>query len=316
MRIGNVFFGKIKDFEEFKDFIKDLDINKADIFVIKPNWVEPSKGQYTEAMPLQWLFDCLNGRKIIIESHTAWRNKLLLETGEVIINMDNVDRKRDFLRENDKWFLESTGLKRLLEKYDVEYINITEEVWRGEIVDAEIIRKIVEKKFSPIVHKELYSVIPKRIFGLKNAIFIDLAKIKTDGDVVMSLSTKNLFGLIPDPKRSPKYHNHKKKMLPYAILDMNKIYRALFKTVFINEGIFTAIDGPSPEQGRLKENLKLIVGGYNSLDVDLVTAKLVGINDQELLNNLLQPVNEVFGSSPEILTNIPENFADELNYKE
>jgi uncharacterized protein (DUF362 family) len=315
MRIGDVFFAKVKSFEEFKDFIKSLDI-KADTFVIKPNWVEPSKGQYTEVLPLQWLFDCLDGKKIIIESHTAWRNKLLLETGEVVVNADNVDQKRDFLRENDKWFLESTGLKQLLEKYDVEYVNITEEVWKGEVVDAEIIRGIVEEKFPAVQHKELYSVIPKKIFGLKNVVLIDLAKIKTDGGVVMSLSTKNLFGLIPDPKRSPKYHDHEKKILPYAILDINKIYRALFKTIFINEGIFTAADGPSPEQGRLKENLNLIVAGHNSIDVDLTTAKLVGINPEELLNNLLQPVNEVFGSNPEILANVPENFADKLNYKE
>lgn len=314
MRIRDVFFAKVKSFEEFKDFIKSLDI-KADVFVIKPNWVEPSKGQYTEVLPLQWLFDCLDGKKIIIESHTAWRNKLLLETGEVIVDADNVDQKRDFLRENDKWFLESTGLKQLLEKYNVEYVNVTEEVWKGEVVDAEIIKGIVEEKFPTVQHKELYGVIPKKIFGLKSAVLIDLAKIKTDGGVVMSLSTKNLFGLIPDPKRSPKYHDHEKKILPYAILDINKIYRALFKTIFINEGIFTVADGPSPEQGRLKENLNLIVAGHNSIDVDLVTAKLVGINPEELLNNLLQPVNEVFGSNPEILANVPENFADKLNYK-
>lgn len=315
MNLVDVYFAKVKNFREFKEFIKRLDL-KADTFIIKPNWVEPSKGQYTEVMPLQWLFDCLDGKKIIIESHTAWRNKILLETGEVVVNADNVDEKRDFLRENDKWFLEFTGLKELLEKYNVEYINVTEKVWRGEVVDSEIIKEIVEKKFPPVRHKELYGVVPKKIFGLKNAVFIDLAKIKTDGGIGMSLSTKNLFGLIPDPKRSPKYHDHEKKILPYAILDMNKIYRALFKIVFINEGIFTAIDGPSPEKGRLKENLNLIVGGYNSLNVDLATAKLVGINYQELLDNLLQPVSEVFGFNPGILNNIPENFTDRLNYKE
>lgn len=315
MKIGNVFFAKVKSFEEFKDFINNLDL-RADTFVIKPNWVEPSKGQYTEVTPLRWLFDCLPGRKIIIESHTAWRNKLLLETGEVVVNADNADQQKNFLRENEKWFLESTGLGELLSKYNVEYVNITEEVWKGDVVDPKIIKKIVEEKFAPISHQELYGVVPKKIFGLKDAILVDLAKVKTDGSVAMSLSTKNLFGLIPDPKRSPKYHDHEKKILPYSILDMNKIYRALFKTIFINEGIFTAIDGPSPEQARLKENLNLIVAGDNSLDVDLATAKLVGINPQDLLVNLLQPINEVFSSSPEILATVPKNFVDKLNYKE
>jgi len=312
----DVLFDKVKTFEEFKEFINKLNI-KGKTFIIKPNWVEPSKGQYTEPTPLRWLFDCLEGKKIIIESHTVWRNKILMETGEVVVNEKNMNEKKDFLREQEKWFLEYTGLSELLKEYNVGYINVTEEVWGGETVNPKIIQEIVEKKFPPIKHKELYGVVPKKIFELKDedTIFIDFAKIKTDGSVAMTLSTKNLFGLIPDPKRSPKYHDHEAKILPYAVLDMNKIYRALFDCVFINEGIFTAIDGPSPEQIRLRENLSLIVGGRNSIDVDLVTAKLVGIEPQILLTKLLNPTKEVFGSNPKILKEIPENFVNKFNYE-
>lgn len=312
----DVVFMKIRTFEEFKNFINKLNI-KGKNFIIKPNWVEPSKGQYTEPTPLRWLFDCLEGKKGIIESHTVWRNKILMETGEVVVNEKNMNEKKDFLREQEKWFLEYTGLNDLLKEYNVEYINITEEVWKGETINPKIIQEIVEKKFRPIKHKELYGVIPKKIFELRNkdTIFIDFAKIKTDGSVAMTLSTKNLFGLIPDPKRSPKYHDHETKILPYAVLDMNKIYRALFECVFINEGIFTAIDGPSPEKGRLKENLNLIIGGKNSIDVDLVTAKLVGIEPQILLTKLLNPTKEVFGFKLKTLEKIPENFVDKLNFE-
>jgi len=233
-----------------------------------------------------------------------------------VINEKYMNEKKDFLREQDAWGLESTGLADLLKKYTVDYVNITEEVWKRATVDPKIIQEIVEKKFPPIQNKELYSVVPKKIFGLRNedTVFIDFAKIKTDGAVVMTLSTKNLFGLIPDPKRSPKYHDPEKKILPHAILDMNKIYHALFKSIFINEGIFTAIDGPSPEKGRLKENFNLIVGGNNSIDVDLVTAKLVGIDPKVLLEKQLNPSKEVFGFNSEILEQVPDNFADKLTY--
>lgn len=311
-----VVFMKIRTFEEFKEFINKLNI-KGKTFIIKPNWVEPSKGQYTEPTPLRWLFDCLEGKKVIIESHTVWRNKILMETGKVIVNEKNMSEEKDFLREQEKWFLEFTGLNDLLKEYGVGYINVTEEVWKNDVVNPKIIQEIVEKKFPPVKHKELYGVVPKKIFDLRNKdiIFIDFAKIKTDGNVAMTLSTKNLFGLIPDPKRSPRYHDHKAKILPYAVLDINKIYRALFNCIFINEGIFTAIDGPSPEEGRLKENLNLIIGGKNSIDVDLVTAKLVGIAPQILLERLLNPAKEVFGFNCKILEKIPENFADKLTYK-
>lgn len=238
-----------------------------------------------------------------------------MDTGEMIINENNMNEKREFLREQEKWFLESTGLSNLLKEYDVEYINITEEVWKGEVVDSKIIQQIVEQKFSSIKHKEFYSMMPKRIFELRNAIFIDFAKLKTDAGFAMTLSTKNLFGLIPDPKRSPKYHDHESKIIPYAILDMNKIYRALFECIFINEGIFTAIEGPSPEKGRLRENVNLIVGGKNSINVDLATAKLVGINPKILLEKLLNPTKEVFGFDAEVLDKIPENFVNKFNYE-
>jgi len=313
MEKEDVLFMKVKTFEEFKEFIEKLNI-KGNTFIIKPNWAEPTKGQYTEPTPLRWLFNCLKGKKVIIESHSAWRNKILMDTGEMIINENNMNEKREFLREQEKWFLESTGLNTLLKEYDVEYINITEEVWKGEVVDSKIIQQIVEQKFSSIKHKELYGIIPKKIFELRDAIFIDFAKLKTDEGFAMTLSTKNLFGLIPDPKRSPKYHDHESKIIPYAILDMNKIYRALFECVFINEGIFTAIEGPSPEKGRLRENVNLIVGGKNSINVDLATAKLVGINPKILLEKLLNPTKEVFGFDVEVLDKIPENFI-KFNYE-
>ncbi len=313
MKIDSVLFAKVKTFEEFQEFINKLDI-KGKNFIIKPNWVEPTKGQYTEPKPLRWLFDCLKGKKVIIESHTVWRNKILMETGEVVVNEKNVNEKKDFLREQEKWFLESTGINNLLKEYNVEYINVTEEVWKGKTVEPKIIQQIVEKKFPPIRHKELYGIIPKKIFELKDAVFIDFAKLKTNRGFAMTLSTKNLFGLIPDPKRSPKYHDHEAKIIPYAVLDINKIYRALFNCIFINEGIFTAVDGPSPEESRLKENVNLIVGGKNSIDVDLVTAKLVGISPEILLKKLLNPTKEIFKFNSGILNKVPENFTDKFTY--
>lgn len=313
MKNNQVLFKKVRNFKEFQEFMNELDI-KGDTFVIKPNWVDPTKGQYTDPEPLRWLFNCLKGKKVVIESHTAWRNKILMETGEMVIDENNMDKEKEFLREQEKWFLEYTGLSDLLQEFNVEYINVTEEVWKRDVVNPKIIQEIVEQKFPPIKNKELYGVIPKKIFELRNATFIDFAKLKSDGSFAMTLSTKNLFGLIPNPTRSPKYHDPEAKKIAHAVLDMNKIYRALFDCIFINEGIFTAIDGPSPEKGRLKENLNLIIGGKNSINVDLVTAKLVGINPEILLEKLLKPVKEVFGFDAEVLEKIPENFVDKFNY--
>ena len=155
----------------------------------------------------------------------------------------------------------------------------------------------------------------QELFDLKGATLISLSKLKTGHPGHITASTKNIFGLIPDPKRSPKYHDHESKIIPYAILDMSKIYRALFECIFINEGIFTAIEGPSPEKGRLRENVNLIVSGKNSINVDLATAKLVGINPKILLKKLLNPTKEVFGFNAELLNKIPKDFVNKFNYE-
>lgn len=76
----------------------------------------------------------------------------------------------------------------------------------------------------------------------------------------MSLSTKNLFGLIPDPARCGKWYGEGDKFLPQSIIDINKKYRRLFKTLWINE---------------IKES-SLLIDGRNSVEVDTITAHLMG----------------------------------------
>ncbi len=82
----------------------------------------------------------------------------------------------------------------------------------------------------------------------------------------MSLSTKNLFSLIPDPARCGKWHGEGDKFLPQSIIDINKIYRGLFKTLWIN---------------KIKES-SLLIDGRNSVEVDTITAHLMGVDPQKI----------------------------------
>lgn len=99
------------------------------------------------------------GKKIIIESYTKARND-----GTKIITFKNAKDNWNWIKAQDQWFLETTGIKEILQKYKVEYVNITEEVWQKRTVSAEVIKNIVENKYLPIVHSEFYSYIPKKLF--------------------------------------------------------------------------------------------------------------------------------------------------------
>ena len=60
----------------------------------------------------------------------------------------------------------------------------------------------------------------------------------------VSLSIKNLFGLIPGPSRG-KFHGKDHVFLDQNIVDINKIYRSLFAVKGIVEAVYSAGDIPT-----------------------------------------------------------------------
>ncbi len=54
--------------------------------------------------------------------------------------------------------------------------------------------------------------------------------------------------------------------MPQSIIDMNKIYRRLFKSLWITE---------------IKE-FNLLIGGRNLVEVDVITAHLIGVVPQKI----------------------------------
>ncbi|NIW34410.1 DUF362 domain-containing protein, partial [Candidatus Bathyarchaeota archaeon] len=85
------------------------------------------------------------------------------------------------------------------------------------------------------------------MYDLSDGTFLNLSKLKFMGaDIVISLTLKNLFGMIPGPDRG-KFHGEMNKAMNHSIVDMNKIYRSLFKTKGVVEGVFTASKGMTLE---------------------------------------------------------------------
>ncbi len=275
MKAEDVIVSKVTDNQDMQKFLKRLRI-RGKGFVIKPNW--SNANTFTSAEMLGFLFSYLKGEKTVIESYTAWRNEL--NTGSEpheVITPSNAKGKWKWIKEQDAWFLKHSGIETVLRKHGVQYINVTEEVWSGRTVAKETIKKIVERRFGSVGNEEMYGFVPEKIYELKGRALISMNLSRKTREV-MSLSIKNLFGLIPDPARYGKWHGEDDAMLPQSILDINKIYRSLFEPCFwINE----------------VKNRGLLVGSQNSIMSDVVAAKIIGVDTEEI--RYLMTASNYFG---------------------
>ena len=269
-------------------------LSSSDSYIVKPNWFFQGKGFYTDPRTLELLLECLD-KVTIIESYTYQRND-----GTRTITPENGRQNWDWIREQDKEFLRATGFDVLFREYNVEYVNLTEEVWSERIANPENIRKSVEATFSPVLRKQLYEQVPECVYALRGRKLISFAKLKQQTTNRVSATLKNIFGNIVDPNRM-NWHGEQDRDLARSIVDVNKVYASLFDTVGLCEAIFTAVrytkNGryPLPWDNRydLTENLGLVFCGNRLVDVDAYVSQASGIDPNEVEH--IRLAAEVFG---------------------
>ncbi|MFW9963440.1 MAG: DUF362 domain-containing protein [Candidatus Sifarchaeia archaeon] len=266
-KFGRVSFHNEVHRESFIQVIKELDLTPP--VVIKPNW--GFSVIYTEAAILDWTLSAINGNAIIVESYGWARCR------EAVEEKKYGAWDRETLRKSDKWFLRYAGIDKVLEKHDVEYINITEEIWAGRAAEQETIQKIVEDSYSPLFMKKMASFVPQRLYDLSDGTLLNLAKLKFMGDdIVISLTLKNLFGMIPGPDRG-EFHGEMNKAMNPSIVDMNKIYRSLFKTKGVVEAVHSASSGMTLEP-QVFMNPGVLWSCDDTLELDAVVTSHVGLD--------------------------------------
>lgn len=294
-----VYEAMINKQEDMNIFLDNFNFGSEGV-IIKPNWTSGDYGFYTDVESLEPLLAAIKGKKYIVESYMYGRTD-----GTIKIDSKNGFENWAWLKTQDQKFLNESGMGELLKKYDAEYINITEEYWSGRVVKADAVQQIVENKYKPIHHKELYGMIPEKLFKLRNLPMISYAKIKYNVPTISifaTLSMKNLFGLIPIPNRE-YYHGSDFDMgLSRSIVDIDAIYKALFRVVGICEGIYHV--PVTREEGKNKykmlwteydviENLGVIFGSEDLVTLDAFINQLVGIDPEK--RSILKIGEEVFG---------------------
>lgn len=269
-----VVVGRIGGATDFLQFLKELNI-KGKFFVVEPDWTNTEI--FTNAEMLDWLFSGLKGRVKLVDAYAPQRSKLDIEQEPQKVAAANPRARWQWFRDQEKWFLEFTGIKNILEKHGVEYINITEEVWSMKTLRSDDVRALVDNNYGILVAQEFYDFVPSRIYELRGATFISLCKSRRVGSHIF-LSTRNPFSLVPDPDRDRKWSGRNANRLSQSIIDMNKIYRSLFSPCYwINE---------VGESG-------VLVGSRNSVEADAFTAKSMGFDPEGI--DYLKHAENVFG---------------------
>ncbi|MFA5776092.1 MAG: DUF362 domain-containing protein [Patescibacteria group bacterium] len=297
---------KIKTQVDMDEFVAFLDLKSPKV-IVKPNWVSYQKGTYTDARVLDMFLTAVKRPTILAESYTFWRtDKKVRGEGDYFsskeANLKTGKDHWDFFKKQDGIFLNETGIGKVLKKHNAEYLNITNEVWGGKTASPHEVKTIVESKYAPVSAEDLYSYIPNKIYELKGYDMISFSKAKIDSSYGASLSIKNLFGLIPDPTRYEKYHGgDTEHLLTQSIIDANKIYRSLFNTKFVVEGVFehcsinwdTEIATPILDWG-------VIIGGSDALEVDTIANKLLKTNFAGAIKDLSERYKRIINGNDSV----------------
>jgi len=311
LHIGDSAFSRVHKPAELTSLLKK-EIPDSDPLIVKADMVSIEKIYPKNLDVLRCITEAAKGKIIVTEGHLLWRPRILEPDGlklmadgvELDWNRLLAGRGWRWLLKNPDWgwfingphwrhlmkedrlYLEKYGYLDLFKENGIEYVNATDEIWAGRVADPKIVKEAVESKYPPAVIEKVYGLVPEKLFRHRDSTLISLSRRKE----YPSLTMKNLFGLTPDPVRA-WWHGFRNRRLDDSILDMNRVYGALFNLM----GIFEATrgDGPTP--------FTRDIGISNSMaQLDAIICQVAGFDLGKML--YISSGNNIFGTySAELL---------------
>jgi uncharacterized protein (DUF362 family) len=280
--LGPVKFTSEGSRDTFIEIVSGLNLKPP--VIIKPNW--SSSLIFTEREILDWTLSALDDEVLIVESHAAWRTRLFIEhdgpRDGKFLEILGTQKKKEF-RANDKWFLRYSGIDGVLEKHDVEYLNLSEELWANRVCEPNLVADSVESRAGFLENTALYGLVPERLYDLKGGTLLSLTKPKRSLKARhVSLTLKNMFGMIPSPWRS-KYHGENDSLLDQNIVDINRMYGSLFEVRGIIESVFSTSETlDNFLLPAIHRNQGLIWAGSETLELDALVSSQLGLNPNDV----------------------------------
>ena len=303
LKIGNIVVEEQADEESFIKLIEELDLKPP--VIIKPNL--GFSVCYTEATILDWVLTAVDGDALVVESYGWARSKDMLLKGEW------GSFERADLRKSDEWFMDYSGIGKVLEKHGVEFLNITEEYWAERTTSPDEIKEIVEAKHQPLVETDFLGFVPSRLYEMRDGTLLSLAKVRTlEAPMWVSFSVKNLFGMIPGPSRS-KYHGRNHNRLNQSIVDIYKVYDSLFDIKGVVEAVHTAsVRNRDTMEWKNIENPGFMSISIQPVELDAFIAGLLGTDPNDV--GYLKLASETFGAWDDEVVNHGVSVAPDFTY--
>jgi len=112
---------------------------------------------------------------------------------------------------------------------------------------------------------------------------INLAKLKTHAQMLLTLGVKNIFGCVIGLKK-PEWHfraGTDREMFARLLV---QIYTAVNPSMTIIDGIL-ALEGQGPGKSGTPRELNLLAGSQNAIAADMVISNVLGLDPRDLLTN-------------------------------
>ena len=131
---------------------------------------------------------------------------------------------------------------------------------------------------------EPFGVIDIAKDALEADVVINLAKLKTHAQMLLTLGVKNIFGCVVGLKK-PEWHfraGTDREMFARLLV---QIYNAVSPTMTIIDGIL-ALEGQGPGKSGTPRELNLLAGSQNAIAADMAISSVLGLEEpQDLLTN-------------------------------
>jgi len=223
--------GEIRDPKELTHLIQQTGIEGDRIFV-KVTWHGYAQGTYTDPVALEALLQAIPGRAVILEGHTSGRNQ-----GGADWDWETESQEhRAWIVQQDRDYLERTGILDVLNRHGATYLNITEAWWDGACAPKEQVAALLDEAGVTLRFPELTEYIPRIFLEYRGAPFVSYARFK--GPTRLALA--NLFGLLPQPLRAA-WHGPNITYFAQVCCDLAKLYGVLFKTYGLVESLNVAV---------------------------------------------------------------------------
>ena len=119
--------------------------------------------------------------------------------------------------------------------------------------------------------------------AVKADIVLNLPKLKTHTQMLLTLGVKNLFGCIVG-LRKPEWHFRTgvdREMFARLLV---KIYTAIGQSVTLLDGVL-AMEGQGPGKGGIPRYLGVIMASVDAVALDMTVCRMLGIDPERLLTN-------------------------------